>query len=120
MKAKDLRIGNIVGMPTQDHGIDIIPISLWELKQISQGTKAEPIPLTEEWLVKLGFKDSILTANWLMMNKHDLIIDVGIKNKVVKCEIESSPIPCKYVHTLQNLYYALTQEELQINNEATI
>jgi hypothetical protein len=65
----------------------------------------EPIPLTEEWLVKFGFKP--LVKDWQIKG---LIIHARKRGFVVNNRI---PI-LKTVHQLQNLYFALTGEELTL------
>lgn len=73
----------------------------------------EAIPLTEEWLVKLGFKkynDSNcwkLPNNWYLFHntEKDEILDVGFYWGELYTKIEA-------VHQLQNLYYAITKKEL--------
>lgn len=76
----------------------------------------EPIPLTEEWLVKFGFefnggmgyKSPDNTAHWFF----------SIGNGFTPAFFGSRTIlsdgykGCKYVHQLQNLYFALTGTEL--------
>jgi hypothetical protein len=66
----------------------------------------KPIPLTEEWLIRFGF-----TAK----NKVDYESNCGI------LDLEStdagflfdSRLVIEHVHTLQNLYFALTGQELE-------
>lgn len=71
----------------------------------------EPIPLTEECLLRFGFK-----------NEHNPIyfyIDgfyIEYKNDEFSTEVgECSFLVLETVHQLQNLYFALTGEELLIN-----
>jgi hypothetical protein len=69
----------------------------------------KPIPLTEEWLLKFGFEKNITTDlyptfSYDILNVNDGIVYVlnyGFVNHI------------KYIHQLQNLYFALTGEELQ-------
>ena len=81
-----------------------------------------PIPLTGEWLVKLGFKKKIkqLRSGFfeLWICRH------GVKGISLNCYpagyFLSSPrrqLKVQYVHQLQNLYYALTGEELTIKED---
>jgi hypothetical protein len=110
MKATELRIGNLVN----ENG-EVIKIRQETLCDFANGYVVfEPIPLTEEWLLKFGFKKPAHTwcgdvfhltewdkypINWCVaMNKNNAVI------------IEK----LKYVHQLQNLYFALTGEELKI------
>lgn len=80
---------------------------------------AEPIPLTEEWLLKMGFQ---YNGNVLILKLKDVVFDEGNCIEYFKgkdyTEIKfgyygNSHI--KFVHQLQNLYYSLTGEELTIN-----
>lgn len=66
----------------------------------------EPIPLTDEWLVKFGFEKSyksFVKGDFTFITNHGLAYKLTI--------ITNLP---KYVHQLQNLYFALTGEELEI------
>ncbi len=86
--------------------------------------KFEPIPLTDEWLVKFGFKIEIYTesiiATKLCNNNPDfsLLTMVGWKYFTFTTNVYNGNNEyCKdiiYVHQLQNLYFALTGEELTI------
>lgn len=92
-----------------------------------------PILLTKEWMVRFGFEidgdqqtDNIEfqhpdnTDFDLMfscsVNKLWCAYNFGKEETNIRTEIVSLPIcnPFKYVHQLQNLYFALTGEELTI------
>jgi hypothetical protein len=74
-----------------------------------------PIPLTEEWLLKFGFKESgrdINIIHWyngvIYLNSYELDFNgywLRYYRGRIHCKIN-------YVHQLQNLYFALTGEEL--------
>ncbi len=66
------------------------------------------IELTEEWLFRFGFKK--LVNDWQIKG---LIIHTRKRGFVVNKRIAI----IKYVHQLQNLYYALTQTELTLKDE---
>ena len=86
----------------------------------------EPIELTEEWLVKFGFRPE---STW---NKDEMSFNISLNNKNA---ISINPYDCSfcvganewtewtfpmdifYVHQLQNLYFALTGEELTLQEE---
>jgi hypothetical protein len=112
MKANELRIGNlcqdkisgaqlkVTGTHKNDISFYVIDRNLFPLQP---GWQAEPIPLTEEWLVKFGLMSTEL-GFW---NNGDAIyFDYGKENE--------KSIELKYVHQLQNLYFALTGEELEM------
>ena len=74
-----------------------------------------PIPLTEEWLKDLGF-----VAGNLPVFEGYVKIRFMFNSPPLVLDIDNHRMPLhhvKYVHQLQNLYYALTSEELKINLE---
>lgn len=88
----------------------------------------KPIPLTEQWLLKFGFEKTESDYE-IQIQKNDkggntdywIYVDSGFDNETKKFTIK---IVCqescwmntknKYVHQLQNIYYALTGEELKL------
>jgi hypothetical protein len=113
MKANELRIGNYVTAVDNIQTVSAI-MSNCEDKYIFSKehycgillTDLEPIPLTEEWLLKFGFEyrkdtDCYHYYNFIL-NKLFVMMDIDIH------------VYIKHVHQLQNLYFALTQEELTI------
>ena len=89
-----------------------------------------PIPLTEEWLLKFGFVHDCATTDihfWIDMVTHYLELrDFQREWYPVYCQIpemsHEGTQRCginaiRYVHQLQNLYYALTGEELIMKGE---
>jgi hypothetical protein len=109
MKATELRIGNLVW---EDYGgeyevlmispnyVDLVKPFL-SLSGRYDINSLKPIPLTEEWLLKLGFV-------WV----EDIKILKGYLDDYID---GNSNTQLKYVHQLQNLYFALTGEELTLN-----
>lgn len=77
----------------------------------------EPIPLTEEWLVRLGFEKTYDKALPYQdaYSKEGLIFDGEFQLTVEGKESDLHGIgkPLKHVHQLQNLYFALTGEEIK-------
>ena len=76
-----------------------------------------PIPLTEEWLLKLGFHQKNgygFIKKYLLGN---LFYSVETKEHFMFQYYELR-IKINYVHQLQNLYFALTGEELTLNQES--
>lgn len=103
MKANELRIGNLV----VEKGRSPFAIGIEKICDFANGFyKFEPIELTGEWLIKLGFKSDGI--EWfdgvicLGIFKDGLYyLPTGEINYIVGKEF-------KYVHQLQNLYYAIT------------
>lgn len=81
----------------------------------------DPIPLTEEWLVKLGFKKHLDTI-WVHWSKESGLFQISTRLPQGSYGLwVNGTIGCfQYVHQLQNLYFALRGQELEIkegNNE---
>ena len=110
MKAAELRIGNwIQSSSNKEYQINL---SWYECcKDSTEGRDIQldtfPIPLTEEWLIKFGFdgQDYNLFTIELSRNQFMMLKDEWLN------VISNN---CKYVHQLQNLYFAITGEELTI------
>jgi len=125
MKATDLRVNNLVQHKdrlieicgTTDAGVYVYSDSMHGSTYFYLIEEIKPIELTEEWLLKMGFEKR---ADWQFVNSKLVIEFWLIVNKKIDVrfrinENESIPIrEIKYVHQLQNLYYALTGEELTI------
>lgn len=104
MKVEELRIGNLVKIGGKINQLELGNfVDIYEHKTIWQ---YEPIELTDEWLIKLGYEtDGIEWWNGIIM--------LGIyKDGLSYCPTEE--LHCrvgqeiKYVHQLQNLYYSIT------------
>ena len=117
MKAAELRIGNwIQSSSNKEYQINL---SWYECcKDSTEGRDIQldtfPIPLTEEWLIKFGF-DRIIEDD--KGNEYCNIlyslngIDIWFYDEWKYFDLKQS---IKSVHQLQNLYLALTGEELTI------
>lgn len=110
LNVKDLRIGNWVNNFRQ-----IIQVEDGEdIDDHKEFNCYQPIPLTEGWLIKFGFTEAEINEKWYYLGKIwicviDGVICFGDEFKQVNLNIQ-----CKYIHQLQNLYFALTNEELTI------
>ena len=109
MEAKDLRIGNIVLKIDENKTHKIVPV---DISICSVNKKIfEPIPLTEEWLLKMGF-------SWHAKNSYNLKrfrYHTDKKIFSIMGRFEDLVEGLEHVNQLQNLYFALTGEELTIN-----
>jgi hypothetical protein len=117
MKVNDLRIGNYVYSEIFDMTIKVegiifggaIQFHRKEYDYIEQVFSFEPIPLAEEWLLRLGFtldhEQQSFCHRTFVLNDFELIEEMDGRYTYNNIEI-------KYVHKLQNLYFALTGEEL--------
>lgn len=107
IQANELRIGNLVNM-TCDNASFNARIYVGDFMDINMGYKlVDPIPLTEEWLLKFGFIESetCFKKGFLMFRFYESGLFIPNIGSVEMKEV-------KYVHQLQNLYFALTGSEL--------
>lgn len=132
MKSKELRIGNLIGWHDGNRE-DFLPIEIQGIvgKRIHVNVNGSnqfchesyqsflPIPLTEEWLLKFGFEKH----NNLFFSNHDYFSYIelgayGCDGLYGYCLNDEKSIyhKLKYVHQLQNLYFALTNEELTLKS----
>ena len=127
MKANELRIGNLVeGIRIgKVKSIFITHFQVDDFDGITLGNSLQlnfkPIPLTEEWLLKLGFKESLLGV-YFPYPYNDFELGYfgsvnGSKKGYVITSLVGKMEGIKYVHQLQNLYFALTGEELTFKSE---
>ena len=107
---KEVRIGNYVNV------IGLLPVIVtWQhIKSISEGdNQYRPILIAEYWLLKFGFEPSGRKEEYcLSKNDCNVIISriQGDWNFIWELSFMGRPI--KYVHQLQNLYFAVTGMEL--------
>jgi hypothetical protein len=114
IQANELRLGNWVSNGDFNYTVDIN--SLLDAATLEY-YPLEPIPLTSDILSKIGFIHGQGSFNeWWEIGSF-IIFNNDFKNKSEKTFEENFyDIDIKYLHQLQNLYYALTQTELIIKN----
>lgn len=100
--------------PESKHCVRVCDNDRNEYNQLEEFIK--PIPLTEEWLLKFGFEKDEECKSWSILTsleKFDYLFE--IENKYQECfQPDFIKIDIKYVHQLQNLYFALTGNKLEI------
>lgn len=134
MKSNELRIGNLIndeyGNLFEIKALLLLSARIERIKDnenikpyhrnIPYG-KLKPIPLTGEWLIKLGFEKSI--------NNFYVLSDLSYKDKIIYTDFlrwnelaQDNEVyllklaDIEYIHELQNLYFALIGNELTLNN----
>ena len=111
IKANELRIGNWIYNPLQQipFRVDFTALSNVYYDNKLDKPRYEPIPLTEEILLKCGFEKKF--PFYVKGN-----IEVRIMGNSMPCWVSSRFVTTKdqHLHQLQNLYFALTGEELNI------
>lgn len=136
MEAKELRIGNYIRVKGETNNALLVRCLDGKLIRTNylslQSCEFEPIPLTEEWLVRFGFikKCDYEQQDW-EWGKLSILNSrrgVGLYNYTGDryldywCITFREDVGCgwcdlneiEYVHQLQNLYFALTGEELEL------
>jgi hypothetical protein len=127
MKASELRVGNL--LDTKEHknvivsAIDSVDSEIgyyWRLHYFGYWkiNKFQPIPLTEEWLLKFGFKkvstnfenDFLIIHGNIKTGTFDFLLNIPNTTRYNVSVI-------KFVHQLQNLYFSLFGEELRLNTK---
>lgn len=123
--ATELRIGNLVNYANITNRVVRIEFTKFRIVPVGQlifkdTFDIEPIPITEKWLLNLGFESSGLSGGIFVL---DNVID-GTSDFVIETDgIEFYPqvdrdaccwAKFQYIHQLQNLYFALTGHELTL------
>lgn len=116
MKANELRIGNFIR--SKQTGYDVRFVSFYGLCNIENNPdEYEPIPLTGEILKKCGFESEHITYHYILIGDDALHVyynNSGLHRYGVKYKY-AYLTEIEYLHQLQNLYFALTGEELTVN-----
>ncbi len=120
MKVEHLRIGNMVYVLDEDFAKTSLKVDLNDLCNIDCNPELyEPIPLDDEWLIKLGFKRSSEKLIYLSMPqiKSEIHFEKHAYGNVIILHSNVGmfiPNDIEYIHELQNLFFAITGEELLI------
>ena len=114
MEAKNFRLGNTIKFGEREISISRHDIDNMAKMEITEGAISElykPIDLTEKWLISFGFvgrhnmwSNGIITVGYIATDEHfeyefQFPFNHWTKNSL------------KYVHELQNLFFALTGDE---------
>jgi len=115
LKASDLRVGNLLNLLGEIVKVECIS-NVFKRKDMywisTEGLLPmkifhfKPILLTEEWLNKLGYD--------LISENHFGVLGHLIWKIEGRFYCDKNGVQLKYVHQLQNLYFALTQRELTV------
>ena len=132
MKATELRIGNLVYnkngeadnivaiVNTHEKDTEALQIDTHFIGMLNEPWMVSvehggvnPIPLTEDWLIKFGFEDrnDYWKKKKVKMVWSSRIIKTGERLGIRHEKYDH----VQYVHQLQNLYFAMTGEELTVN-----
>lgn len=127
MEANELRIGNYATDSIQTGAITVFNNDACVLKHKSGIVKCRisdlsPVPLTEEWLFKFGFirhhRDYSNGIIYIKNVPDNTKFEWGVYPNKLGSGIQiKNRILLHSVHQLQNLYFALTGEELTFKSE---
>lgn len=124
MKSEELRIGNCLTSEfildkVNDNRIEVVEILRESIIAIDYDCallhcipldKINPVPLTEDRLLKFGF-----TSHYGGFNNKIKIEMHDSGRWILVCDDKTVPTPfIDFIHQLQNLYFALTGEELTL------
>lgn len=130
---KELRIGNYVRSLKNNSNLCFGGnLPFWEvtiddiLHILNNPKNYEPIPLTEDWLVKFGFEVTDDNPKQKSYYEGDILFDMvcfkfsnsekkGSNGGFYCYEINDGNTYINSVHQIQNLYFALTGQELIYN-----
>lgn len=124
MKLEELRIGNYIRAKSDKVIETVCMLRVGKINGCNLPFY-EPVPLTEDWLIKFGFQEirntfSIDCLEYQMevsINSFSGTLErypnwfIGIK---LGYSNDKVTITKQYIHQLQNLYYDWTDKELQI------
>ena len=119
MEAKNLRIGNYY-----QENSKIYKVGINDLVNLirHEGTKYKSditkILLTDNWLINFGFiaktklsgHDGFYSHGWYVIKEKDCYSFLVAGSSVILAKLN-------YVHELQNLFFALNRNELELKNE---
>lgn len=125
MESQELRIGNNIWRPCcYDEVVEIREngiIGLDNLRGLISYGEIEPIPITEELLLKIGFekgqgdgyasyKINPYDGHIIEVTIHESGIDAFIQYIFGSCHLRS----IKHLHELQNIVFTITGKELEV------
>ena len=129
LKANELRIGNLIYVTDNLTNLifkEITPINIHNLMHLTGWDKSpldiifEPIPLTEEWLLKFGFvhsktdKSNVYKLGSIFRFVYCFDGKFKGKDMLMFGNIQLDKKNHLYVHQLQNLHFALIGKELEL------
>jgi|688.fasta_scaffold112040_6 hypothetical protein len=132
MDSRQFRVGNLVCWKNSGKEFQITLQSLYEGANLDW----KPLLITKEILLRFGFEEvEIDNGNFVLIiqknkgggiGEYQIWVDLGIENETneisisLVCDSEWLVTKNKYIHQLQNLYFALTQKELKLRNNIKV
>lgn len=132
LKATDLRIGNYLKYDITDDFLIVTELSQTKIKAYFldgsgyRESNFEPIKITEDILLRLGFKSTIIGIdlnfykNVKLFNEEEYSFEFELEyfnNSKFMFWINDNCIELIYVHQLQNIFHSLTNKELKLKEQ---
>ena len=138
IKIQELRIGNMLSIEgtfikvgkIEENSIswniakDTAKFKIWNPFLPISDKRINPIPLTEEILLKFGFEYRKKNSKVIMLGLTNEEYETTLQNwittnffQISRCGINALSVEIKYVHQLQNIFFALTGEELTFKKD---
>jgi len=118
MEIRELRVGNIILHPTDDDQAYFVSRDMFNYNQgLTNLEDYRCIPLTEEWLYRMGFEQDEYVNGYFSF---DILYIIHKKDKFglgFPCSeygVREFSAEVTTVHQLQNIYHSLTGKELTI------
>lgn len=116
MNAKNFRLGNLVyDTEGKVNIINLEALNYFLKYGETKSCQAKSILLTEEWLLKFGFRN--VDGEYLLDDFRYNLLKTDTFNGILFCDGIKVLREVRYVHQLQNLFFALTGKELEIQTE---
>ena len=126
MKQNEIRVGNWLIDPraydkelNKKFGVDDSPYFKVTARDIQFAEEYKPIPLTEEILLKCGWGKGEYYSEYIdNVSLKQEVLGYNVNAKMLYIETNADIIEINhihYLHQLQNLYFALTGQELEVN-----
>jgi hypothetical protein len=118
MEAREIRMGNKVRWDYEIYTItaistDVVDITRFGIAMSINIKSIKPIPLTEEWLVKFGFKNKTVLEFIDRYFIDEFSVDYNRTHKYYHFNVGYEfNVEIDHIHELQNLHFSLTGEEL--------
>ena len=124
MDIRELRIGNLVLYGSVVTLVETIGKGGINFNNYPEGYSdidedwIQPIPITEEWLLKFGFEkrgpvDALYNDHWRHPNLNPVFSEETFTALTIDDGIDIA-YDIKYVHQIQNVFFVLTGQELTI------
>ena len=118
IQANELRLGNYVNAKKNRFAEGYIEVESIDFEHINLSFRSYdiedliPIPITQEWLLKLGFERLPNTMTYNYASKCGSVSVFKMPNGKFFADGFIKDVKLESVHQIQNLYFALTGEEL--------